>query len=734
MTARHLDQLEETVTSLAAYLLVAPRVHPKQLLGTPTVPQTTTSTWRVRLRLTQHYSAALLAYGFPVTVPELQAAIDWFSTPFGAQDQIDEVEMTRLEGLLNLRPDDLGVGLRIRQLVRQRDSMFFIIDPSDSGSSRDMVFDTLWALKLIILAKQRGVQMTMRGLGERELTRNLSELIARCAQDKQDKDLALALRLYYELSGRLESAHVGALEGLLERAKETGYLWGIGGQHRLERVRPILSAMERCMLTPNVIGKQTRQFRDIILNTCYVLENLSYLAHVDPEVERTLQASMLLWWNQFKGEKSPETLHAYFSEEYDYLMILSRTMVTVSAFVGAPLAAQAWQRPLREMARSRFNGDSAPYLEDIKLALRRWIGIELEEISELKLGLSEASVIRVRPNVYNPTDTHKRNLLDVSSLIVKSGPLADIAKERRHYRMLPRRAKRFFVRIPRQTSYINRAQHGYVIMEDLRDFYTLFETFDMLLRPPDPILGHLLGQFLIDLHGADGTSRGRATINHIRELYLLPMLRHVEFIAHQVQVIEGLLGERVSAFDDVEQSLNRWIGAIMSQSHRLVGFPLLLMHGDLHSRNIMIRVIQGNRSTGQKTDLRIKLIDLENLRADGDAAHDAGQLLVDLKLLPTSSRKNPSRAILEKLDLLHDGLRDRYLAFAQQQGDLTFPIRLDLARARALLRIAKGQTKRSERFLKERDFTRALSDAAETRHLVEGACAYLELAGTALQA
>jgi len=722
MNTRKLDQLEDTINSLIGYLLYAPVNHAKQILGEPQVYSDQAPPAR-KIRLTQHYTAALLAYGFPTTVRELQWAAEWFASPFTSSNVLDELEMTRLEGLLNLRPDDAGVTARLKQLLRQRSGTYFEIERDDSQGNRDPVFDTLWALKLLLLAREKGV--LRRAISDREIGKMLTGVIPNCTLDK---DMALALRLVYQHSNHLDAEHTESLIGLARRSAEYGNLWGIDTAHRWERARPLVESMQSGQLSPHLVEKQVNMFRNIILNTCYVVENLSPLAHVHEEVEDAMRASMGLWWRQFRGEKAPVVLRAFFPEEYDYLLILCRTVVAVNAFAGVPLAAQSWQKPLREMAKQRFGSDKAAELNDLRQALRRWIGIELdrERVDELKLGLSEANVVRIHPRLFDPTDDKGKNLLTTESLIVKSGPIDAIEKERRHFRQIPAAVRQYFVRVPDQTAYIKQRRRAFVIMEDLNDFYTLYEVFETLLKPNRPRLIPALGEFLLTVHRSDGKAQGIASNNHLRELYMLPMLQHLEFIANQVQKSRNLVNGRFDAFDALEQKLDDLLGDIMRQQRKLERFPLALMHGDLHSRNVMIRIVQDEGVARRDADLQFRLIDLENMRLDGDAAHDAGQLLVDLTLLPTNARGTPHRSVLEKLQTMRDALEQDYLEFARERGDDSFAIRLELARARAYIRIAKGRTKRSVASHRERELQQAAGELIVVANLVESAGYHLE--------
>jgi hypothetical protein len=729
MSLRILDQLEDTVTTLAMYLILAHKNHSRYILGEPDDTQQQIPPVD-KLRLTQHYTAALLAYGFPPSVPELRWAADWFATPFsaGKEDWVDESEMQKLEGLLNLRPDDSGIPPRLKQLLAQRDGGYIeIVDRDETQGNRDPIFDTLWALKLIIMGRKQGA--LARGISEREIGKMLRELIPQCVKDK---DLALALRLEYELDNKLD--YPDALKALAERALSFDHLWGVANPARCARLKPITEAMRRGLLSPHVIEKELKLFRDVMVNTCYVIENLSPLAHLQPDCERELRESMSLWWGQFKGDKAPLILRTLFPNEYDYLMILSRTMVAVNAYAGTPLAAYGWQRPLREMARAHFAKDRTETRRDLGRALRHWIGIDLSHdgIKPLKLGLSEASVYRIEPQLYNPTDP-KRNFLIGTSLIVKSGPVEQIEQERKRYAQLPARVRDSFVRIPNRTAYINKDRHAFVIMEDLNDFHTLYELIEPQPKRDLSRVGPLLSDFLINMHRGDGETVRLATTNHVRELYIVPMMRHIEAIAATLARSRAILDGKLERFNEFEAVIDDTMGTIIRHQRKLDRFPLALMHGDLHSRNIMIRRVRREGTGGREADLTIKLIDFEGVSQSGDAAHDAGQLLVDLNLLQLSTRRNLHHQVVQALDTMQGQLAEAYLDFATARGDTTFALRLELARARAFIRIAKGQSKRSDALQKDREFQRVLDELVEVIHLVEAATLHLKHVAAALE-
>jgi len=728
-SAAQLDDFDKTINGLAAYLIAAPGKHPKQILGsrsgslaeTPQLP---------RLRLTQHRTAALLAYGVPAHADELLEAREWFTSPFPVpgSDTIDIAEMLNLEGLLNLRPDDPSVQTRLKQLADQRSGDYFEIDHENPDQHPAPVFETLWALKLLLLAWSKNIQHSF--ITRDEARDILNRLLN---QGLQDKDMALALRLVYELDGKLAPHHANYPDQLIEQAESHNGFWGVS-HNRWTRLKEIIDVMHQPppqhMLTPGLLNQHEKVFQQLILNTCYVIENLAPLMHEYPRIAPAIHRAMRLWWQQFYGTDPARSIRSLFSDEYYYLMLLCRTMVAVNAYIGEPAGARSWLDPLRRMA-AQINGDDEwPERHSIIRALREWFHIDLGEYKKLKLGLSDAEVFRIEPYVSNPTDGGS-NLLNNRTLVVKYGPIQEIEQERENYRLLPERLKDFFVRVP-DSSYTDKRGRTYIIMEDLHQYRTLFEDFERLLKPEKPRLFDLLGQFLIDVHNGSGSRPGKATGNHVRDIYMLPIIEHIKNITHVMQMpstTQQLPPEDIERFQTIERTINGRIGAIMQHQEQLEGFPLACMHGDLHSRNIMIRMIEQENIPQAEWDLQFRLIDLESLRLDGDAAHDLGQFLVDLWLLDTIdlfARISMPRDVLLRTKQLGESLKVAYLNFAEARGDSTFAVRLDLARARSLVRVAKSKAKQSQSKVRQREFNQAKDALTDAITLIDSAALHLQ--------
>jgi hypothetical protein len=716
LALKPLPDLEKTVIEIAVELLLADQEHRFPDLLYAHHDQ------NMSVRITAHYVLALLAYGFTPSEPEIDKALGWFNTDFpkyqGEDDTVDTLEMNRLDVLLRLRPQSEGVRARLKQLIGQRDSQdeFFDVQFGWDG------FDTLWALEMLARAHHAGVMPD--GLTQGQIESWLHSLIVK-GELRRDKDRALALRLYYDLCGGLHEAHLPILSAILDRPEASGGLWGMREfSWQIKSLRWYQDLVQQRPLTYDDVEGQSERFRKVILSTCMVVEALAPLATDYPQVKEPLERAMALWWRQFGGSSAVAMLRGLFSRanDYDYLLVLARTLRAVRAYVGHPLRELNTLHLLRELTRLKTDtGDSSEILS-IKQALRSWLQFDLAEPPErLRLGYSDANVVRVRPLIWSPManpDERPASLIQ-DTLIIKYGPTDEINKERQNYEQLDAAIRDYFVRIP-EASYTD-TDNGlaYVIMQDLRDYKTLYEVREQAAQHHSEV-GDKLANFLLRMHEGGSTRINPAPRSLFRELYLGKFLEHVdrvfEFLA------EHAPAERRPALRTTQDQMFEMIAQILHHQRRLEGFSQSYMHGDLHLRNIMVAGLRGE--TRHEPNLRgmvFKLIDLEFMRADGDAAFDAGQLVTDVSLIAPTLRHH-GQGLLR----LASTLERAYSEFAERRSDAMFGVRLELAKARALMRIAKGRAKRGQRY-----------HAADNQHLLGQLCGQVienvDAASTALQ-
>ena len=341
-------------------------------------------------------------------------------------------------------------------------------------------------------------------------------------------------------------------------------------------------------------------------------------------------------------------------------------------------------------------------IRSIKQALRTWIQIDLTgQIEQLKLGFSDANVVRVYPFIWSPmisNEDRPRSLIE-DSLIIKYGPRAEIEKEREGYEKLPPATQDYFVRIPQASYTDNETGIAYVIMQDLRNYKTLYELReDLHGQGTIGFLSDQMSDFLQRMHRAGSAVKQVAPSSTLREIYLNKMLEYVDRVFNFIETYE--LYPDNSAPEEVRKikyEIFQHVGEIIKHQHKIETFPSAYMHGDLHMRNIMVQGFNSSQSQSQiNGGLKFKLIDLEFMRAEGDAAFDAGQLLMDIDLVARDENDNESK---DNLIRLKRNLELLYTGFSKDRQDDSFGTRLELAKARALLRIAKGKTKRGKYFV-----------------------------------
>jgi hypothetical protein len=711
-TPYELPDLEQTVGALVLDLLRARAEYPELVMSDADGRGETNAN---AVRVTQHYTSALLAYGFAPAQQELQEAADWFATPFPNENRrrIDAVEMNRLEALLSLRPSSDYVLPRLEQLARQRMADdFFDIQGSDPA------FDTLWAIKVMSQAREEGV---LNGIMEDE---SLREWAAHMVEvNRREKDLALALRLRHDLKAKLPlPQQKKVVEKITAIAEQSGGFWGLA-----QDMRSLGETVRRGQITPDQIAEHREVFREMILSTCYVIENLMPLTSLYPSVEPVLRRAMEQWWGVFGGTDVVQTLRTLFPNPYDYLLIVCRTLVSVRAYVGQPLINWVGVYIHRKLAWQQSRPVESPDKDSIRRALKNWIRVDLEKDPEpLRLGMSDSNVVRIYPYVANPMqpedDSFRLNIPNADSLIVKYGPQEEIDLERDNYDRLPQSIRECFVNIPQPSFVDEQRRRAFVIMADLHRYRTLSDALSKVPQIQDAIVQEL-GPFLVRVHLGDGRTRRYVQEGLLLQLYLLPMQQHVRRVFQYVlenRLLDGEDKHRKQALDLQQQLLDQ-IGSLVRHQLELDTFPIACMHGDLHSRNIMLRRLK-RRQEGEP-EIDFKLIDLEKFRRSGDAALDAGELLVDLEILRTRGNNDPAK---DPVATLMKAIEHTYAELAQEREDHTFPIRKQLGQARSLLRIAKGRTKQGEVALKESRKGPAIRVAYDALDNAESALHYLQ--------
>jgi hypothetical protein len=327
-------------------------------------------------------------------------------------------------------------------------------------------------------------------------------------------------------------------------------------------------------------------------------------------------------------------------------------------------------------------------------------------------------------------DSFRLNIPNADSLVIKYGPVDEVNLERENYARLPASIRDCFVNIP-QPSYVDeQRRRAFVIMADLHRYRTLSEALQKVPQIHEAIVNEL-GAFLLRMHQGEGLGRRYVQEGLLLQLYLLPMQQHVRRIFGYMLENKLLESEGKPKFAaDLQRALLDQIAHLVRRQLELEDFPIACMHGDLHSRNVMVRRLKQRDNPIRDSEIDFKLIDLERFRRHGDAALDAGEILVDLDLLRSARNAVTDR---DPVVALIKSLENTYTAFAKEREDATFSIRTELGQARSLIRVAKGRTKQGELALKESRRGPAIRVAFDVLDDAEQAFHHLEKVVKALQ-
>lgn len=636
--------------------------------------------------LTSHFITALASCGYK-NGRYIDKAMRWFLNQ-QVNGAFNRASMSYLEVLLLLdtsqavlKDRDAVIEELIKKLLQQRkgNAQYQIEGVNDW-------FGTLWALKLLTRARQHGyiqserIRNLIRQDIEGVFTNNSRSGIRR---SRHHQELALALRLYYELHEQsLDREQRELLNRLLDSNKPTNGLWNASRSLIQE-----LSTLKRHGFSRDISQDSREKWRQAFVGTTHVIENLGPLQgrflHVEGALDRAMEALVDIFGSD------PGDLLQSFQKNYDWTLIMCRMLVAGETYARGELQSRLLTSLIDQVEIKSNTWDRI----EVTNALRNAFQISYkEEPARLTLGLSGAKVLRIKPIISIPPSTSDQDPKALSingfeSVIVKYGPHQDIEAEYYNYRdHLPYTLQPLFasMRLTHRTT-----DHSFLVMQDLEN-YVSFEEYLKDARPED-ITEHLtdgLIDFVQHLH-RPALGRNRQAANGlVRKLYLEPLWRYIETIysVYREPALQAALTQdnwdEHEKMEETERKLRIIIAKLYMVEKSLGGFPTTYMHGDLHTRNIMLSTNGGQ--------IRFKFIDLEKFMAAGDYVADVGQLFTNLKLLasmePIKEKRQPINQIATTLVAAYDDI-------AKGLADVLHPARLPLAEAVAKLRIGNGQAK-----------------------------------------
>jgi hypothetical protein len=385
-----------------------------------------------------------------------------------------------------------------------------------------------------------------------------------------------------------------------------------------------------------------------------------------------------------------------------------RTAVLEKLWQDTLAASEAEQRQEQEVMEAEF-------VDLIRHSIRVQLGPPQRitgtrargEVYRLRFGLTTESTDERGAPLSTPRDTLR--------LIVKKGPPHVLAQSVQRYRSLPDPLQRLFAR---HADLAAGAGAGYLIMQDLAEMQPLSEVLAQLDRPVvladerHRAVAEVAGAVADILQGLHGYDRRPSLIDHqLDVIYLAPMAVALEQLAQPLAFpeLQQWLTTPPLVNSQRYEPLEHYLHALRHAAAQLEPRSLGYLHGDCHSRNVML-----TRDMGEA-----RFVDIETLATAQDYVVDYGLLLEDVAIyqsLPYGSERGriswdeivtgqadeetgaaedwltypafPSSEVVVafQLELL------RHLKnFAEELDDTAWQARLWLATARGLLLLASRQ-------------------------------------------
>ncbi len=689
--------------------------------------------------LANHFVAALMACN-PHRGERLGRTLRWLvqHLPEALRD-VNRAYMNQLEAilLLNPSPEELDALRQPRDLVnRLLKKLIARRSPEGDYAVEGLspVPAGLWAIKLLKQARAIGIPVAQDEMRLRQMCQDIDRYLHGGRRTlTRDRDCALGIRLRYDLHGQLLPPHMNLLAQLVNRKKNSYGLWD--ASERLLRQLPPVGSRRTTTFTINPDDDVRYRWREAFVSTCYVIENLAPLHRLHSGVAPVLDNAMQqLCTFFFRG--APESLYANFDWEYDQLQIMCRFLTASQAYSNGQLQPYLFTLLVDSVPKNNlYVAPDRIDVDGVLSALHQWLKVSHDgEVEPLTRGFSGARVVRIQPCLVIPTAAAGMPPVPVAlpfkSVIVKYGPSTEIEAEVRNYQNLPSRIQSAFAAL-RITHHDKANDRVFAVIQDLMNFVSLEEHL-LKTQVTTPTLPAALLDFLQDFHSLSKFGRRRGSWNHhwsARQLYFEPLWRYVEsayslFNQPQIQLQlrrqYGRLND-LTAVQERERVLRRALAQLYQHEVLLNRFPAVYMHGDLHTRNIMLRLPEEHNE-----HIEFKFIDLEKLIEGGDYACDIGELCVSLKVLETNDRCE--RAIQQFAGNIKQIISDDYLRLAATIRDRRFPARLALSEARTWLRIAHGKSKEGTLRLREGKVAEATDIVIDVLTLADYACRDLERA------
>ena len=382
------------------------------------------------------------------------------------------------------------------------------------------------------------------------------------------------------------------------------------------------------------------------------------------------------------------------------------------------LLEKLWQDNLTSALAEQRQAQQQMEIEFVDL-IRQSIRVQLSPPQRITGTRARGEVYRVRFGLTTEsTDEHGAPLStprDTLRLIVKKGPPEVLADAVQRYRGLPEPLQHLFAR---HADLAVGPASGYLIMQDLAEMQPLSELLGLLDRPvvldeerqaTAAALAAAVFNILQELHSYD--RRPRLVEHHFDIVYLAPMASALEKLAQPLAFpdLQGWLTASPVANSRRYERLDWYLRTLRHEAARLEPPSLGYLHGDCHSRNVML-----SRDLSEA-----RFVDIETLASAHDYIVDYGLLIEDVAIyqsLPYGTERGrvtwdeivtgqsegadgppdswityPAFPRSEAVLAFQVQLLQHLKSFAEGLGDENWQPRLWLATARGLLLLASRQ-------------------------------------------
>ncbi len=303
--------------------------------------------------------------------------------------------------------------------------------------------------------------------------------------------------------------------------------------------------------------------------------------------------------------------------------------------------------------------------EELKEVLLRQLQIEIPRVEAISGGVRAEKVFEVEFVVRLPSYSEDHPGMVYESrpgrIIVKTGRYADLCRAVEEYRRLPEDIRHLFATHGHDPIALPTSQgvQGYLIMEDLKDKKTL----DAFLANIDHIVlaesqrNRLdrvitaLGESLGKIHNSAYFRKYRDSLSgdHFARLYLGPIENAVIIFNRNKSQLHVEL-QKLEYNGCAYFSLNHYLRILEKHVRFLRPTVIGLVHGDCHTRNIMI----------DESETKIFFVDLDHMNQNGDYIDDYAILLEDACLY--RYLRNPEiKGHIKTENIHHQRCRDTHI-------------------------------------------------------------------------